>query len=105
MLAGMTVAQVADYLRRSTKTVYRLIRQDRLRACKDGRRYSIREADLLEYMLANGTRPEVGAAIFRRVLEIGNRNAARHPNLTSDHVLDELESWDEERKRVRARSG
>ncbi len=47
----LTVQEVADMLRVSTMTVYRLIRSGELRAGRVGRSYRIDEADLDAYML------------------------------------------------------
>lgn len=46
----MTVRQAADHLAVSPSTVWRLIRQDRLRAVLIGSTYRIRPADLDAYL-------------------------------------------------------
>jgi hypothetical protein len=40
----------------------------------------------------------VREALIKRVAEIGERNAARYPGLTSDQVLEELEEHDAQRR-------
>jgi excisionase family DNA binding protein len=97
----MTPEQVAEYLQLTTDTVYRLIRQKKLAASRIGRAYRIPKEDVESFLLANSTRPEVRAALFRRVLEIAERN----PGVSSDDILEELEALDEERKRARAHAG
>jgi excisionase family DNA binding protein len=83
----MTPEQVADYLQLNTDTVYRLIRQRKLAATRIGRTYRVLKEDLELFLLAHSTRPIVRQTLFRRVLEIGERNAG----LSSDEILDELE--------------
>ncbi len=97
----MTPEQVAEYLQLNTDTVYRLIRQKRLAASKIGRTYRIPKEDVETFLLAHSSRPNVRAALFRRVKEIGERN----PGVSSDDVLQELEAMDEERKRSQAQPG
>ncbi len=46
----LTVAEVADLLRVSTMTVYRLIRGGELAAVRVGRSYRVRQADLESYL-------------------------------------------------------
>lgn len=84
----MTPEQVADYLQLNTDTVYRLIRDGQMAAIRIGRSYRIPREDLESFMQANSTRPQVRAALFRRVREVGERN----PNLDSDVLLEQLES-------------
>jgi excisionase family DNA binding protein len=95
----MTPEQVAEYLQLNTDTVYRLIRGHRLAASKIGRAYRIPKEDVEAFLLSHSTRPQVREALIKRVAEIGERNAARYPGLTSDHVLEELEADDTARRR------
>lgn len=90
----MTPEQVADYLQMNTDTVYRLIRQRKLAATQIGRSYRIPKEDLEDFLVANSSRSAVRQALFRRVLEIGERNRG----LDSDDVLEQLEQEHEERK-------
>jgi excisionase family DNA binding protein len=46
----LTAAEVADQLRVSTMTIYRLIRSGELPAVRVGRNYRVREADLDAYL-------------------------------------------------------
>lgn len=46
----LTAEEVAEILRVSTMTVYRLIRSGELPAVRVGRSYRVREADLDEYL-------------------------------------------------------
>jgi excisionase family DNA binding protein len=48
----LTPAEVADQLRVSSMTVYRLIRSGELRAARIGKSYRIREADVDAYLEA-----------------------------------------------------
>ena len=91
----MTAEQVADYLQLNTDTVYRLIRERKLAASHIGRTYRIPKEDLDQFLETNSTRPEVRAELFRRVLEIGERN----PDGDGDALLEELERMDDEKKR------
>jgi excisionase family DNA binding protein len=101
----MTPEQVADYLQLNTDTVYRLIRQNELAAVRIGRAYRIPRDDVEAFLLAHSTRPKVRAGLVHRVMEIGQRNARRYPDLTSDQVLDELEALDDGSKRADASRG
>ena len=74
MLDVMTPEQVADLLQLNTETIYRLIRDKKL--------------------AAHSTMPTLRDAMFRRVMAI----AERHPGLSSDDLLEELERLDEEAK-------
>lgn len=98
----MTPEQVAQYLQLNTDTVYRLIRQNKLGAARIGRTYRIPKEDVENFLLTYSNRAEVREALFRRVLSLGERNAKRYPNLTSEAVLEELEAADERNKRARA---
>ena len=93
----MTPEQVAEYLQLNTDTVYRLIRGRKLGAAKIGRTYRIPRAEVDAFLVANSTKPELRSALFRRVMEIGERN----PDVDSDQLLDELEAYDEEHKAER----
>jgi excisionase family DNA binding protein len=46
----LTAHEVADALRVSTMTIYRLIRRGELPAVRVGRNYRVREADLYHYL-------------------------------------------------------
>jgi excisionase family DNA binding protein len=46
----MTVQEVADLMRVSSMTVYRLIKQGDLRAVRVGRSFRVREADVNDYL-------------------------------------------------------
>jgi excisionase family DNA binding protein len=96
----MTPDQVAEFLQVTTDTVYRLIRERKLAATQVGRVYRIPREDLDHFLLANSTRPAVRAALFRRAMDVADRN----PGLSSDDVLEELEREDEEQKRKAKRS-
>lgn len=101
----MTPEQVADYLQLNKDTVYRLIRGRKLPAAKIGRAYRVSKEDVDAFLVANSTRPDLRSALFRRVLEIAERNAERYPaGLSSDDILEELEAWDEEQKAKRAQA-
>ena len=95
MLDVMTPEQVADLLQLNTETIYRLIRDRKLAAAKIGRAYRITRADLELFLASNSTMPTIRDALFRRVMEIAERN----PGLSSDDLLAELEQSDEEAKR------
>ena len=51
----LTVAEVADRLRVSTMTVYRLVKAGELPAYRVGKNYRIRSADLDAYLSAGRT--------------------------------------------------
>lgn len=57
----LTVAEVADMLRVSTMTVYRLIRTGELPAVRVGRSYRVKSADLDTYLEAQVVEPEQAA--------------------------------------------
>ncbi len=101
----MTPEQVADYLQLNTDTVYRLIRGHQLAASKVGRAYRIPKEDVETFLLSHSTRPQVRDALIKRVAEIGERNAERYPELTSDQVLEELEAHDAARQQSQASGG
>lgn len=86
----MTPEQVADYLQLTTDTVYRLIRRKQLAAARIGRTYRIPREDVEAFVLAHSTREEVRQALFRRVLQIGERN----PAADGDRLLEQLEQQD-----------
>jgi excisionase family DNA binding protein len=96
----MTPEQVAEYLQLNTDTVYRLIRGKQLAASKIGRTYRIPREDVETFLLSRSTRSQIREALIRQVAEVGERTAARCPGLTSDHVLEELEAYDDERRRA-----
>jgi excisionase family DNA binding protein len=94
MLEIMTPEQVADLLQVNVETVYRLIREKKLAAARIGRAYRVTQADLERFLAAHSTIPSLRDALFRRVMAI----AERHPDLSSDELLEELEQLDEEAK-------
>lgn len=53
----LTAAEVADQLRVSTMTIYRLIRSGELPAVRVGRNYRVRENDLAVYLDAQVVEP------------------------------------------------
>lgn len=53
----LTAAEVADELRVSTMTVYRLVRRGELPAVRVGRNYRIRRRDLLAYLEGQAVDP------------------------------------------------
>ncbi len=57
----LTVAEVADILRVSTMTVYRLIRSGELPAVRVGRNYRVRRAALDAYLEQQLVEPEQAA--------------------------------------------
>ncbi len=52
----LTVSEVADTLRVSTMTVYRLIKGGQLPAVRVGKAYRVREDDIDEYLARSYTR-------------------------------------------------
>ncbi len=54
----LTVAEVADVLRVSNMTVYRLIKGGQLAAIRVGKNYRIRQGDLDDYLNAGSVRAE-----------------------------------------------
>lgn len=52
-----TVAEVADHMRVSNMTVYRLIKNGELAAIRVGKNYRIRGQDLSAYLVASSTQP------------------------------------------------
>jgi excisionase family DNA binding protein len=50
-----TVAEVAEHMRVSNMTVYRLIKAEQLPAIRVGKNYRIRDADLAQYLDASRT--------------------------------------------------
>lgn len=55
----LTVAEVAERLRVSTMTVYRLIQRDELQALRIGRSYRIAQDALTEYLQTDEVREDV----------------------------------------------
>lgn len=53
----LTAAEVADQLRVSTMTIYRLIRSGELKAVRVGRNYRVPVADLQRYLAAQVVDP------------------------------------------------
>ena len=58
----LTVQEVADLLRVSNMTVYRLIKRGELRALRVGKNYRIRQQDLDAYLQEGSVRAEEGTA-------------------------------------------
>ena len=56
----LTVAEVADELRVSNMTVYRLIKRGDLAAIRVGKNYRIRQVDLEAYLEAGSVQAEEG---------------------------------------------
>ena len=54
----LTAAEVAEQLRVSTMTVYRLIRSGELAAVRVGRNYRVRERDLEDYLASQVVNPD-----------------------------------------------
>jgi excisionase family DNA binding protein len=54
----MTVSEVAELMRVSNMTVYRLIKSGQLSALRVGKNYRIREADMDRYLSDRSVRPE-----------------------------------------------
>lgn len=90
----LTPEQVADYLQMNTDTIYRLIRQKKLAATQIGRSYRIPKEDLDDFLAANSSRADVRETLFRSFMDIAKNN----PGISSDDVLIELESMDEQRR-------
>ena len=88
----MTPEEVAQELRVSTSTVYRLIRTQRLAASRVGRAYRVPREDIETFLRIHSTREQVRRAAFDRVLRIADRNCG----LDSDALLEELEARDAE---------
>lgn len=87
----LTPEQVAEYLQVTREQVYRLIRRNELPASKVGRAYRISSDDFDDYLLANSNHAQMRSALFKRVMEIGERN----PDLDGDEFLEWLEEQDE----------
>jgi excisionase family DNA binding protein len=94
----MTPDEVAEHLRVSTSTVYRLIRGNHLAASRVGRTYRVPREDVETYLLVHSNRADVRRVAFGRVLAMADRN----PDHNSDDILEELEALDDARK---ARAG
>jgi excisionase family DNA binding protein len=54
----MTVSEVANLMRVSNMTVYRLIKSGQLSALRVGKNYRIREGDMNRYLSERSVRPE-----------------------------------------------
>ena len=54
----LTVQEVAQLLRVSSMTVYRLIKSGQLSALRVGKNYRIREGDMNRYLSERSVRPE-----------------------------------------------
>lgn len=74
----LTAAEVADQLRVSTMTIYRLIRRGELPAVRVGRNYRVRETDLDAYLAAQTVGPADLARLDPADLdaEVGGRGGA-----------------------------
>ncbi|MBI2759922.1 MAG: helix-turn-helix domain-containing protein [Chloroflexi bacterium] len=81
----MTPREVADHL---------LIHSRRLAATRVGRVYRIPREDLEAFMALHSTRDEVRARRFARL----NAVAERHPGVSSDDLLKEMEREDAARR-------
>lgn len=64
-----TVAEVADHMRVSNMTVYRLIKSGEMPAVRVGKSYRIRRRDLQSYLEASRTSARSG--------DLGNNGSAR----------------------------
>jgi excisionase family DNA binding protein len=58
----MTVSEVAELMRVSNMTVYRLIKSGQLSALRVGKNYRIREADMDRYLSDRSVRPDAPEA-------------------------------------------
>lgn len=56
----LTVAEVADILRVSNMTIYRLIRSGTLPALRIGKNYRVRRSDLDAYLQSESVRVDTG---------------------------------------------
>lgn len=56
----LTVTEVANLMRVSNMTVYRLIKSGQLAAIRVGKNYRIRESDVNEYLIERSVRPANG---------------------------------------------
>ena len=65
----LTVAEVANVIRVSRMTVYRLIRRGQLKAIRVGRNYRVREDDLNDYLEAQAV-TDIGRVDLRRVARV-----------------------------------
>jgi len=54
----MTVREVAEMMRVSNMTVYRLIKAGDLNAVRIGKNYRIRKNDVLNYLMRRSVRPD-----------------------------------------------
>jgi excisionase family DNA binding protein len=93
----MTAQAAADYLRLNTDQIHRLITSGRIPATKQAGDYRIQKGELDSFLEANADDPILRAALFRRVLEVAEAN----PGVDSDEILEELEAYDEERKKAK----
>jgi excisionase family DNA binding protein len=55
----LTVVEVAELMRVSNMTVYRLIKSGQMAAIRVGKNYRIRESDVNEYLSDRAVRPEL----------------------------------------------
>lgn len=62
-----TTEEVAEYLRVSPKTVYRLIDSGRLPASKVGRQYRVSQSDIDVFLALTSTSEDAIDALFERV--------------------------------------
>ena len=62
----MTPEQAADYLQVNRETIYRYIRQGRLRASRIGRTYRIPRQGIEQLLWATRTRPDIHVREFSR---------------------------------------
>ena len=57
----LTVGEVADAMRVSNMTIYRLIKSGQLPAVRDGKNYRIRESDVNRYLSERSVRTEANS--------------------------------------------
>lgn len=53
----MTVEEVSEVMRCCTQVIRRLIREDRIKVVKAGRRYLLAKPSIIEYMTSDGEQP------------------------------------------------
>src|SRR5215210_4839508 len=85
------------YLGLSRGSIYRLIREGKLSAIRNGRGYRIPREALDPLIATHGGEEAVRERLFDRVLAIANRN----PDVDGDVLLEVLEREDAERRAAR----
>jgi excisionase family DNA binding protein len=68
-----TTEEVAEYLRVSPKTVYRLIEKGELPASRVGRQYRVSQSDIDVFLALTSTSEEALDALFERVAAVARR--------------------------------